>query len=213
MRALLVDLGHVLIMHSWEKLGEILLRYAKNSNGLAPLEFVKPLRQSHRLIDEHDLGHITPFEFYTIVMKLLRIEPGALPYRQFREIYAGDILSLNEPMVKLLRDIPLQPKIIASNISEVGWCGLRKKYGELFDELFCDAVLSFAIRSRKPEMEFFLECSRRLGQPPENLYFIDDRGVNIMAARRLGIRAFEYNHQKHERAEKKIWRLLYPEGY
>jgi putative hydrolase of the HAD superfamily len=41
----------------------------------------------------------------------------------------------------------------------------------------------------KPDPEFFREAVRRIGLPPEEIYYVDDSPVNVEAARAVGINA------------------------
>ena len=218
-KILLVDLGSVVIKFDWGLLGKTLLEFYRGGRGLliplkdgplTPEQFIKPLRRSHRYIDEFDLGHITPFEFYCLATDLLKLERRDISYKLFRQIYGEESISLNEPMVELLKRQTNVRKIIASNINDISWIGLQKKYGQQLMNLFDDEVLSYVIRHRKPEADFFLECARRSGERLETLYFVDDREVNVSAFRDLGGKAVQYDLNDHRNGEEKLMSMLYP---
>ena len=101
-KILLVDLGSVVIKFDWELLGKTLLEYYRGGRGiLIPLkngpltaeQFIKPLRRSRRYIDEFDLGHIAPFEFYCLATDLLKLERRDISYKLFRRIYGEEVIS------------------------------------------------------------------------------------------------------------------------
>ena len=55
----------------------------------------------------------------------------------------------------------------------------------VFREEFC----SFQMKLLKPDPAFFREAIRRIGLPPEEIYYVDDSPVNVEAARAEGINA------------------------
>ena len=218
-KILLVDLGSVVIKFDWELLGKTLLEYYRGGRGiLIPLkngpltaeQFIKPLRRSRRYIDEFDLGHIAPFEFYCLATDLLKLERRDISYKLFRRIYGEEVISLNEPMVELLKRQTNVRKIIASNINDISWIGLNKKYGQRLGNIFEDEVLSYIIHHCKPETDFFLECARRSGERIETLFFVDDREVNVSAFLALGGKAVQYDPNDHRNGEEKIMSMLFP---
>lgn len=59
----------------------------------------------------------------------------------------------------------------------------------LFDgRVFCSAEFGVG----KPEAAIFLRSAERLGLPPEDILFIDDKAANAEAARRVGMDALHY---------------------
>ncbi len=215
-KVLLVDLGSVVIKHDWEKLGSLLIDYYNGlkigllvGEPLTPLKFIEPLRRSHRYIDEFDLGHITAFDFYCLATDLLRIDRRDLSYTTFRKIYGEEVMSLNEPMVVLLEHHSNIKKIIASNINDISWVGLQKKFGERLNELFVDKVLSYVIHQRKPNIPFWLECGRIANQRLETMVLVDDLEVNTNSFESVGGKAVQYNMLDHRNGEHKLMKALY----
>lgn len=215
-KVLLVDLGSVVIKHDWGKLGGLLLGYYNGPRGfltntepLTAAKFIEPLRRSHRYIDEFDLGHITPFGFYCLVTDLLRIDRRDLSYPTFRKIYGEDVMSLHEPMVEFLEQHGNVKKIIASNINDISWAGLQKKFGKRLNSLFTDAVLSYVIHERKPNIPFWLECSRIANQRLETMVLVDDREINTASFEAVGGKAVQYDLHDHRNGEQKLLQALY----
>lgn len=54
-------------------------------------------------------------------------------------------------------------------------------------------IWSFQHRCAKPEPEIYALLLQRLGTAPEETLFLDDRRVNVEAARKVGIRAIEFS--------------------
>lgn len=55
------------------------------------------------------------------------------------------------------------------------------------DDLFDVVVLSGMLGVRKPDLEIYLEASRRLGVAPGRCVFVDDLGGNLKPAKALGM--------------------------
>lgn len=207
-KVLLVDLGSVVIKSHWEIAGRNLLDYYRGSRGqMTGTEFIQPLRNARHYINEFDRGHITPFEFYCWATDLLGLERRDISYPTFRNIYGSNRVSLNEPMIKLLKNLEVR-KVIASNINEISWSGLCYSYGTVLRELFEDQVLSYTIQSVKPEFEFWQECGNRVNQRLDMLHLIDDLFVNCDSFRKLGGKYVLYDINDHARAETKIKTML-----
>lgn len=216
LKVLLVDLGSVVICRDWPKLGQLLLDYYTGSRGiltqtepLTPIHFIKTLRLAHRYIDEFDLGHITPHEFYLIVLDLLKINRHDLSYPAFRKIYGEETISLNEPMVEFLEHHGDLKRIIASNINDISWTGLQKKFGKRLNGIFKDVVLSYVIRQRKPDILFWLECSRMANQRLETMVLVDDLQENTDSFKAIGGKAVQYSMLDHRNGEHKLLEALY----
>ncbi len=62
-------------------------------------------------------------------------------------------------------------------------------YREIFEQEFYSCHLGIA----KPKPEFFEEITIRLGQPAASILFVDDRMENVLAARKVGLRAEVYD--------------------
>lgn len=58
-------------------------------------------------------------------------------------------------------------------------------------ELFDVVVESTKVGSRKPEQRIYEICLQQLDVKPEESVFLDDLGVNLKAAKQLGIRTIK----------------------
>ncbi len=215
-KVLLVDLGSVVIQPRLDIMARTLLDYYRGPrDNLTPLNFIKPLRVSYRYIEEFDLGHITPFEFYCLVTDLLQLERRDISYPLFRRIYGEERANLNEPMVKFLETDQMKNvrKIIASNINDISWSGIQKLHSERFSHIFEDAVLSHIVRRRKPEVEFWIECANLANQRIDMLHLVDDLNINTESLRRQGGKVVQYDLNDHDTGERKIKAMLFPFEY
>ena len=60
--------------------------------------------------------------------------------------------------------------------------------------LFQPALLSYEMGVRKPNPKAFKILLEQLSLPPEEIFFIDDKNVNVQAAEKLGIKGIHFIH-------------------
>ena len=80
--------------------------------------------------------------------------------------------------------------ILLSNTNDLHIRAVRKKT-QILDE-FDELVLSYQVKSRKPEEAIFRKALSIAGNRPEECLFIDDLIENVEAARQIGIRSHQY---------------------
>jgi len=80
--------------------------------------------------------------------------------------------------------------ILLSNTNDLHIRAVRKKT-PILDE-FDDLVLSYQVKSRKPEEAIYHKALSIAGSCPEECLFIDDLIENVVAARQIGIRSHQY---------------------
>jgi len=99
-----------------------------------------------------------------------------------------------ELMPEVCRLIPVlksQVKLILlSNTNDLHIRAVRKKT-TILDE-FDDLVLSYKVKSRKPDQAIYYKALSVAKNRPEECLFIDDLIENILAARQIGIRSHQY---------------------
>jgi putative hydrolase of the HAD superfamily len=147
---------------------------------------------------ELEKGNLTEAEFLELLQDHLEPELGHRPQlHRFREIYF-EALDPNEPMIELMRSLKdrgFRMALLTNNVRE--WEPLWRSMLPV-DEIFEVIVDSAFVGTRKPESEIFELTLERLGEvSPSECIFIDDTDVHCEAARKLGIRAvqFESNEQ------------------
>lgn len=64
-----------------------------------------------------------------------------------------------------------------------------------YKDLFDVEHYSWVVGAMKPEPAYFERVAARVGHPPANLLFIDDKPENIAAARAAGWRAEQYYYR------------------
>ena len=66
---------------------------------------------------------------------------------------------------------------------------------------FDSLVFSYEKRLAKPEAAIYERCLTELGTSPDQTMFVDDRDVNVRAARNLGIQAIHFKSLRQLRAQ------------
>lgn len=182
-RALLFDMGNVLIYFSHERmyrqLGELVGRDGAE---------VERLLHESGLFDGYESGRVTTDE--------LRIELGRLVGRQIDaaalDRAASDIFWLNESMEPVIDRLATNglPLVLVSNTCETHFRWVSSRYRVL--RHFTRRVLSFEVGGCKPNPSIFEAAARAAGVLPSECFFTDDTPVHVEAARRLGFDAVVY---------------------
>jgi 2-haloacid dehalogenase len=91
------------------------------------------------------------------------------------------------------------PTYVLSNASAETWPHAVERFP--FLSRFDGVLLSGEVGVAKPDPEIFDELCRRFDLRPESTVFIDDRAVNVDAARALGFTAHHFSTAEALRAE------------
>jgi putative hydrolase of the HAD superfamily len=180
LRAVVLDYGNVL---SLEQEGDSVRRL----EGLAGAEAELFAEAYWRHRDEYDRGALAGEAYWQAVAADLGVELGPGRVQELIAEDAQSWLRLDDRMVAWLRALVSAgvPTGILSNMSHDTWSHARP----VFDWLdgLAATVLSFEVGLIKPEPGIYLECLRRMDTEPGETLFVDDRPVNVEAARGLGI--------------------------
>jgi len=183
LRALLLDLGGVLIVpqnsprrQSW------LDRVGRQNEEFAAWLWSSPLARAAMR------GELSPAQFWRAVGAELGL--SAKEADSFGHAYwAGD--KLNEVVVFLARRAKAHGLLVGVLSNAYG--DLNKLLAEhsLLD-LFDEVVNSSLEGLTKPDVAIYHIACSRLGVPPQNTLFIDDRHDNVEGARKAGLHALQY---------------------
>lgn len=133
-------------------------------------------------------GIISRHDFYR---KFKERFSARLSYEEFVDIWC-DIFFPNKHIVDLVKSLRLiYPLYLISNINELHYEYLHKKNPEIF-ALFDDLVLSYRVKSLKPEKEIYEELRRVTNQAYEDIIYIDDRADLIEEARRFNLQCLKF---------------------
>ncbi len=126
-----------------------------------------------------------------------------MPLDEFTALYDSALIP-SEGMFPLVEKIAESYRIaLVSNTSEPHW-NLAKRILP-FSSILNPVIVSYAIRSMKPEPAFYDALLQQSKVSPSKILFIDDLAVNIEAARSAGMRAHQFTSQ--ENLEQKLTEL------
>lgn len=95
-------------------------------------------------------------------------------------------------ILQKLRDIYAKtlPFVLLSNTNEIHWHHIEQTWSisQFFDHL----VLSFEVKSLKPEPKIYEHVLTKISCPPSGIFFVDDVKQNIEGAKAVGLDAVIY---------------------
>ena len=152
-------------------------------------ELIDPYHQKG-IYGELEEGAISADEFRAAILAESR--PGSRPEDVDRCVDA--MISGMEPYkADLLKELSQKyPLYLLSNNNELARIRYHKILSNLgldWRSVFREEFCSFQMKMLKPDPEFFREAIRRIGLPPEEIYYVDDSPVNVEAARAVGMDA------------------------
>jgi HAD superfamily hydrolase (TIGR01509 family) len=180
----LFDLGNTLIKLAYERvLGKICADASCTRDELIEiLEDAGGYRDMER-------GAVTFWEFYEHVCDRSGYRGSIRDFHAiWSDFFDGPIVGMEE----LLERIRAKYRVaFLSNSNEVHADLIPKKFATLFqkDDRF---IFSHRFKVAKPDPEMFRRALEVIGALPQHVVFIDDLLENVIAARSVGIQAFQF---------------------
>jgi FMN phosphatase YigB (HAD superfamily) len=180
----LFDLGNTLIKLAYERVLANICRDASLSRDalVDVLEEAGGYRDMER-------GAVSFYDFYDFLCDRAGYR-GSI--RDFHAVWS-DFFDGPLPGVEdLLERVRAKYRVaFLSNSNEVHAEVIPRTFGTLFrkDDRF---IFSHRFRVAKPDPEIFHRALEVIGALPQNVVFVDDLLENVLAARTLGMRAFQY---------------------
>lgn len=179
-KTIFFDIGNVLLYFDYGRL----YHQIASLLDLLPAEIEQEV-MTHGLGFSYEKGEITTEELYHHFLKLSKITP---PYEQFEKAIA-DIFTPNPslyPIVKKLKSQGIR-LILLSNTCEAHFNHIKRQYRFVDD--FDEAILSYKIKARKPDLTIFNAALNVSGCSSHECFYTDDIPEYIDAARQCGIDA------------------------
>lgn len=181
------DLGKVMVEFEHEKAVEQLATLVSCS-----VDLVREVAFTSGLQNEYETGLIDSDTYCKRVNSLLNAN---LPREQVLEAIS-DIFTVNQPILdalQWLRDCRI-PMGILSNTCSAHWDWIVAQNWPIPGDWFELQVLSYEVRSMKPDARIYEVCEGRSGRGPSDLFFTDDRIENIEAAQNRGWGTYHYGN-------------------
>jgi putative hydrolase of the HAD superfamily len=121
-------------------------------------------------------------------------QTGTRPDRTALEQASSNIFEPMEPSLRLVRSLAEAGHRlgILSNVGSIHWNFIRSGRFPLIPEFFEVLILSYEVRSVKPEPGIYQQAISRAGVPAEEIFFVDDREENVTGALKAGIDAVQF---------------------
>ena len=181
-RAVLFDLGKVLVRFDH---GLTLARIEKATS--VPRATLAPHLYGP-LVGEYDLGRLETGAFFRAVEEAAGLPPleDALWVAAWRDIFEPD----PDALALLAQLSPDMTPVLVSNTNALHWEGVLLVAPEL-PRLIPLRALSFEVGAAKPDPAHFQAALALARAAPREAVFADDRPENVVAARDVGIDAFQ----------------------
>ena len=180
----LFDLGNTLIKLAYERVMERICRDASVTRD----ELLELLEEPGGYRDM-ERGAVSFWEFYDFLCDKAGYR-GSI--RDFHTIWSDFFDGPIAGMEELLERIRARYRVaFLSNSNEVHAEVIPKQFSSLFrkDDRF---VFSHRFKVAKPDPEIFRRALEILGALPQHVVFIDDLIENVIAARSVGIQAYQF---------------------
>jgi len=180
----LFDLGNTLIKLAYERVLENICRDASIERDDLVELLEKP--GGYRDLETGAVGFV---EFYDFLCSHAGYR-GSL--RQFREVWTDFFDGAIPGAESLLERIRDRYRVaFLSNSNEVHAEVIPRQFASLFrkDDRF---IFSYRFKVAKPDPEIFRRSLEILGALPHHVVFIDDLLENVLAARTVGMQAFQF---------------------
>lgn len=188
--AVLFDFGQVLSLtpdlEQWERMKRVL--------GFDEIDFQESYWQYRHAYDRGDLNAVSYWHQIAADYKI------TLSDASLQDLIDADVCMwsrLNQPMVQWLHRLQ-QAGVktgLLSNIGDAMAQGLCAKFAWM--GAFAHAIYSYEHNLAKPEHAIYRKAAEGLECSPEGILFIDDKAENIEAARAVGMKAIQYDLNKH----------------
>lgn len=139
---------------------------------------------------QYEAGAISSQEFYERFCEATGTRPD---FDQLAEA-ASDIFEVNLPVKAILGQLAAARHRLGllSNTNEIHWRLLSDgRYG-MIPGVFEQIVLSYEVKSIKPDPHIFLAAAEKAGVRPAEVFYVDDVPGHVAAARKAGFDAVQY---------------------
>jgi hydrogenase maturation protease len=163
----------------------------------------------NRFADDFEKGLISSYDFYLKFKQEFRV---SIEYEEFIEVWC-DIFTPKYEVIDLVDRLRIiYPVYLISNINELHFDFLHKKYPHVFS-LFDGLILSFKTKSLKPEEEIYVELKRVSAKNYESIVYIDDREDLLNEAKELNLDCIRFTNLNQLKTELAARPLVIADDY
>ena len=133
-------------------------------------------------------GLLTEKQFYLHFQDSFK---SNLTYEEFADIWC-DIFFAHDEVISLAEKMKESyPLFLISNINKLHFDYLLKKFPKVFS-LFKELILSFEVKSVKPEAAIYNALKEKAGVEFKDIIYIDDRQDLIAAGKKLRLQSIQF---------------------
>jgi len=182
-KVLAFDLGRVLFDFDYN----IALNKIKDKIGIPVQEIIRELFENDFGLS-FEKGEVSPGEFYSRFKDTFKV---SLSYECFVDVWCK-IFSPQEEVIDLVRRLKGTYSLyLISNINELHFNYLLKEHPQVFS-LFNELILSFKVKSVKPEEAIYQALKDTAGVGFEDIIYIDDRKDLITKAKDFNLQCLQF---------------------
>ena len=139
------------------------------------------------LQQKYETGFVDDREYYASIVDDLSMTTP-VPSRDQLLDAVSDMFQPIDSMRLVMEQIRRQGYSIGllSNTCRAHWHWIQKQNYEVMSIEFDHVILSYEVKSMKPDSMIFREAQRSCGYQPQEILFLDDRSENVAGARNLG---------------------------
>lgn len=196
-KALLFDLGGVLIEIDWERM----YAHWARCGGVEPAALRERFGfDTH--YERHERGEIAAAAYFAALRERLALDLTDADFAAgWNAIFVREV----EPTLRIVRELAGRiPMYVFSNTNAAhheAWSTRFAQALEPFERVF----VSSQIGLRKPSGESFAHVAREIGLPPDSILFFDDMAENVAGARAAGMPAVHVRGPRDVRAAVSPW--------
>jgi FMN phosphatase YigB (HAD superfamily) len=178
-KALIFDLGKVLIPFDFQRGYRALEEFCPH-----PAVEIRRRIIASRLVQPFETGLIEPRDFVARLTEVLDLTLDYAAFcRAWSSIFYGQLIP-----DRVLESLAAHYRLVLlSNTNIIHFEMVREAYPLL--RHFHELVLSYEVRSMKPDSRIYHEAIGRAGCRPEECFYTDDIAENVAAGRREGLDA------------------------
>jgi putative hydrolase of the HAD superfamily len=140
---------------------------------------------------EYEAGLVSSQEFYQRFCEAT----GTRPDFDKLAVAASDIFEVNVPVKAIVGQLLAAGHRLGllSNTNEMHWRFLSDDRYGMIPAAFEQVVLSYEVKSVKPDPTIFRIAAKKAGLRPNQIFYVDDVAGHVAAAREVGFDAVQYS--------------------
>lgn len=189
---LFLDIGGVLLTNGWD-------RHARQrASERFSLDWEEVDERHHLTFDTYEVGKLTLDDY---LRRVIFYKPQPFSPQEFRE-FMFDQSQPHDDMIQLVKQVKAAGKLRVATVSnegrELSMYRIEKFKLKEFVDFF---IMSSFVHFRKPDEDIFCIALDTAQAKPEEVLYIEDRGLFIEVAESLGIHAIQHRNVAQTRAE------------